>query len=273
MDGRSSTPGSRRTRSSLAPRTLLVDATVGAARPRPGRDERRVDRRRRPGCAMFPGLFGPAVAADVRASRPRRILAVALEIADRGDQVRDQLRGALVEELTAETLLARRVGRGAGPPRATDPVRRGPGRDPSLRRDGRARRRGRGVGLQVGRARHLGRRPPPARRRPDATPPTRTSAARRAGRVRRRAVVPRPPGAAHRADGGTAIVALEALDRAGRRDAVSDGVLGAVPGPLRRGRSGRAGPHVGAAALRPGPRLAALGRAGLRSGVVPPVAA
>ena len=34
---------------------------------------------------------------------------MALEIADRGDQVRDQLRGALVEELTAR-LLARRVG-------------------------------------------------------------------------------------------------------------------------------------------------------------------
>jgi hypothetical protein len=37
------------------------------------------------------------------------ILAVSLEIADRGDQVRDQLRGAIVEALT-ETLLTRRVG-------------------------------------------------------------------------------------------------------------------------------------------------------------------
>lgn len=57
---------------------------------------------------MFPGLFGPAVEAGVRASS-EALLAVALEIADRGDQVRDQLRGALVEELTAR-LLARRVG-------------------------------------------------------------------------------------------------------------------------------------------------------------------
>jgi len=58
--------------------------------------------------AMFPGLFGDAAPADQRAAS-EAILAVALEIADRGDQVRDQLRGAVVEALT-ETLLARRVG-------------------------------------------------------------------------------------------------------------------------------------------------------------------
>ena len=57
---------------------------------------------------MFPGLFGPAVAPAARATS-EALLAVALEIADRGDQVRDQLRGALVEELTAR-ILARRVG-------------------------------------------------------------------------------------------------------------------------------------------------------------------
>ena len=57
---------------------------------------------------MFPGLFGPSVAPAARAAS-EALLAVALEIADRGDQVRDQLRGALVEELTAR-LLARRVG-------------------------------------------------------------------------------------------------------------------------------------------------------------------
>ena len=57
---------------------------------------------------MFPALFGDAAPADERAaSEP--VLAVALEIADRGDQVRDQLRGAVVESL-AETLLARRAG-------------------------------------------------------------------------------------------------------------------------------------------------------------------
>ena len=58
--------------------------------------------------AMFPTLFGSGVDGAIRATS-EAILAVALEIADRGDQVRDQLRGALVEELTAR-LLVRRVG-------------------------------------------------------------------------------------------------------------------------------------------------------------------
>jgi hypothetical protein len=57
---------------------------------------------------MFPTLFGAAVGApDVE--RSEAILTVSLAIADRGDQVRDQLRGALVESLTAE-LLTRRAG-------------------------------------------------------------------------------------------------------------------------------------------------------------------
>lgn len=59
---------------------------------------------------MFPGCFGDAVPPVERAAA-EAILAVSLEIADRGDQVRDQLRGAIVEALT-ETLLARRVGTG-----------------------------------------------------------------------------------------------------------------------------------------------------------------
>jgi hypothetical protein len=56
---------------------------------------------------MFPTLF----ASDSPGGRDRSeaILSVALEIADRGDQVRNQLRGALVEAVTA-ILLARRVG-------------------------------------------------------------------------------------------------------------------------------------------------------------------
>ena len=57
---------------------------------------------------MFPTLFGEAVEASAR-ERSEAILAVSLAIADRGDQVRNQLRGALVEELTA-ALLTRRVG-------------------------------------------------------------------------------------------------------------------------------------------------------------------
>ncbi|HET9347250.1 MAG TPA: hypothetical protein VFO05_16275 [Candidatus Limnocylindrales bacterium] len=58
--------------------------------------------------AMFPTLFGPAVGPEARGAS-EAILAVSLEVADHGDQVRDQLRGAIVEALT-ERLLARRVG-------------------------------------------------------------------------------------------------------------------------------------------------------------------
>jgi hypothetical protein len=60
---------------------------------------------------MFPTLLGPGVEPSVR-ERSEAILAVSLAIADRGDQARNQLRGALVESLTAQ-LLARRVGAGA----------------------------------------------------------------------------------------------------------------------------------------------------------------
>jgi hypothetical protein len=58
--------------------------------------------------AMFPTLFGQDVEASTR-ERSDAVLTVSLAIADRGDQVRNQLRGALVESVTA-VLLARRVG-------------------------------------------------------------------------------------------------------------------------------------------------------------------
>lgn len=58
--------------------------------------------------AMFPTLFGPGVDATARSSA-EAVLAVALEVAERGEQVRSQFRGAIVEQLTAD-LLARRVG-------------------------------------------------------------------------------------------------------------------------------------------------------------------
>ena len=54
--------------------------------------------------AMFPTLFGDAVRRRRAAGRPR----CALEVAERGEAVRSQVRGAMVEELTAR-LLARRV--------------------------------------------------------------------------------------------------------------------------------------------------------------------
>jgi hypothetical protein len=57
---------------------------------------------------MFPSLFDPAVDPEVR-DRSEEILAASLEVADRGEQVRSQFRGAIVESLTA-LLLERRAG-------------------------------------------------------------------------------------------------------------------------------------------------------------------
>lgn len=56
---------------------------------------------------MFPVLFGPGV-DDAARGRAEAVLAVALRVADRGEQVRSQFRGAIVEELAAQ-LLARRL--------------------------------------------------------------------------------------------------------------------------------------------------------------------
>jgi hypothetical protein len=53
--------------------------------------------------SMFPSLFGAGGPAD----RAEAILAAALAVADRGEQVRSQFRGAIVESLT-ELLLRRR---------------------------------------------------------------------------------------------------------------------------------------------------------------------
>ena len=56
---------------------------------------------------MFPTLFGPVVDPDRRATA-EVVLSAALEVAERGEAVRSQFRGAIVEELTAR-ILARRV--------------------------------------------------------------------------------------------------------------------------------------------------------------------
>ena len=61
--------------------------------------------------AMFPTLFGSSAGPDAQ-DRAEAILAAALEVADRGEQVRSQYRGAIVEALTA-ALLARRAGAAA----------------------------------------------------------------------------------------------------------------------------------------------------------------
>ena len=57
--------------------------------------------------AMFPTLLGDGAPGETR-SAAEAVLDVALEVADRGEAVRSQVRGALVEELTAR-LLARRA--------------------------------------------------------------------------------------------------------------------------------------------------------------------
>jgi hypothetical protein len=61
---------------------------------------------------MFPTLFGAAVAGGPERDRSEAILATSLEVADRGEQVRSQVRGAIVEALTG-LLLERRVGAAA----------------------------------------------------------------------------------------------------------------------------------------------------------------
>jgi hypothetical protein len=55
---------------------------------------------------MFPGLFGDNVPTADR-DRAEAILTVSLQVANRGEQVRSQVRGAIVEALT-ERLIARR---------------------------------------------------------------------------------------------------------------------------------------------------------------------
>ncbi len=193
---------------------------------------------------MFPTLFGPSATGDAaELARSEAILEASLAVADRGEQVRSQVRGALIEEVTAQ-LLARRVG--------PDAVRRERrilfdgvrGRDPPVRRDGRARRRRRGVRLQVGCPRHQRRRPPPARRRADA----RRRRGRAAGASPWSCSTPGgratsgSPGRPRRTTGPASSRSRrstrsprERRDRARARQ-----LLRAVPGPLRRGRARRA---------------------------------
>jgi hypothetical protein len=75
--------------------------------------------------AMFPSMFGPdaAPAGDPDRDRSEAILAVALEVAERGEQVRSQVRGALVESLT-ELLVRSRPGLATSAPGGSPTVRR-----------------------------------------------------------------------------------------------------------------------------------------------------
>jgi hypothetical protein len=57
--------------------------------------------------SMFPSLFHPSRPAGPEADRSDAILEVAVAVAERGEQVRSQVRGAIVESLT-ELLVRRR---------------------------------------------------------------------------------------------------------------------------------------------------------------------
>jgi len=61
---------------------------------------------------MFPTLFASPGATAAEGAGSEAILEASLAVANRGEQVRSQVRGAIVEELTAR-LLARRVGAAA----------------------------------------------------------------------------------------------------------------------------------------------------------------
>ena len=174
---------------------------------------------------MFPTLFGPAATDET--GDPARSEAI-LDGVARGRRPRraGPQPGPRRARRGADRAAARPPGRRGGrPSRAAHPVRRRPRGDPPVRRDRRARRRGRGVRLQVGRARHQRRRPPPARRRAVARRGRGRDADGRAGRVRCAAVVRRPARAPDRAARG---------DRASSTLETLDGLAGPAVGDRRR---------------------------------------
>lgn len=73
--------------------------------------------------SMFPGLFGPSRPAGPERDRAEAILETALAVAERGEQVRSQVRGAIVESLT-ELLVRRRAAPAAAAASASGTVRR-----------------------------------------------------------------------------------------------------------------------------------------------------
>jgi hypothetical protein len=74
--------------------------------------------------AMFPALFGEGLGAAAHGDRAERLLAAALEVANRGEQARSSYRGAVVEELTAQLLARRSAATGSGGAGAAGTVKR-----------------------------------------------------------------------------------------------------------------------------------------------------
>jgi hypothetical protein len=68
---------------------------------------------------IFPRLFGDASSGEAERQRSEDILEASIAVAERGEQVRQQVRGAIIESLT-EVLVRRRP----GIPAATSAVRR-----------------------------------------------------------------------------------------------------------------------------------------------------
>ena len=85
----------------------------------------------------FPGLFGDGGRPIRRRERSEAILAVSLAVADRGEQVRSQVRGAIVEALT-EVLLGEAGSGSRGSAASGGSCSTASGRDPPVRRDRRA---------------------------------------------------------------------------------------------------------------------------------------
>jgi hypothetical protein len=219
--------------------------------------------------ATFPMLFEPTADPTER-RRSEAILAASLSVAERGEQVRSQVRGAIVEELTAR-LLARRVGptgvrrerrilfdgvraeihpydvtvEGGATPEAYD-----------------CKWGARGINADVLYQLDDARTHAADEDERLTVALVVFDAARSCGSPRRTDRSPRRYGDRH--------------DRDARRPpcgppgGIGTGYLvGAVPSPLRRGRTGRAAPNVRRVAPRTGCRLAPLDESRLRSRLPP----
>ena len=255
-----------------------------AAGPRPGRDERRVDRRRR-------------VAGDVPDAVRRRRRPAGAGRARSGARRSSRRRwrspsaasrSAASSAGRSSKSLTERLLRAGDPGRPATAIRRErrilfdgvPRRDPPVRRHGRGGRAPRRRSTASGAPAASTPTSSTSSTTPGATPRTRTSgsavvlvvfdAARSCAVRLDRQTAPhdgdagrhdRGPRRPRVADGRDAMTPTDAVGPAARP-------RGPLPRPVRRGRPGRPPPDVGPDALRPGSRLAALDRARVRARLV-----